>query len=140
MSDECVNVACVNVACGVLLNDKNEICMGLRPSNAVYEFPGGKQEAGETLEECLEREWREELCVDIVVGERIHDAVTVDGRAFHWHFFVGYIIDPENMRPQVHDHVAFFSIKSARALSLFDGDDAVLDAAEKWIHADRVIS
>ena len=35
-----------------------------------WEFPGGKREEGETIDECLVREIREELSLDIeVVGE-----------------------------------------------------------------------
>jgi A/G-specific adenine glycosylase len=37
----------------------------------LWEFPGGKQEPGETLSECLKRELSEELRIDVQVGERI---------------------------------------------------------------------
>jgi 8-oxo-dGTP diphosphatase len=37
----------------------------------VWEFPGGKQEKGESLSECLERELFEELGISVRVGSRI---------------------------------------------------------------------
>jgi len=57
------------VACGIMFNKENKILMGLRPSNKedanFWEFPGGKRENNETIEECLKREWKEELNLDI---------------------------------------------------------------------------
>ncbi len=40
-----------------------------------WEFPGGKREAGETLEACLKREMREELDVDVEVKDEVYATV-----------------------------------------------------------------
>lgn len=37
----------------------------------LWEFPGGKIEAGETVEQCIKREIKEELDIEIIVGDRL---------------------------------------------------------------------
>jgi A/G-specific adenine glycosylase len=54
-------------------NGRGERLIAQRPLDGLlgglWEFPGGKQEAGETLPETLRRELREELAIDVDVGD-----------------------------------------------------------------------
>ncbi len=61
----------VDVAVGVLINPQGEFLLTSRPEGKVYagywEFPGGKLEAGESVEAALRRELGEELGIEIGV-------------------------------------------------------------------------
>jgi 8-oxo-dGTP diphosphatase len=59
----------VDVAVGVLIRPNGEFLMTSRPPGKVYEgyweFPGGKLEAGESVEQALRRELQEEIGITI---------------------------------------------------------------------------
>jgi 8-oxo-dGTP diphosphatase len=59
----------VDVAVGVLIDAEGRFLLTSRPEGKVYagywEFPGGKLEAGETVEQALRRELHEEIGITI---------------------------------------------------------------------------
>jgi 8-oxo-dGTP diphosphatase len=64
----------VDVAVGVLLRPSGEFLLTSRPAGKVYEgyweFPGGKLENGESVEEALRRELQEEIGITIGAVQR----------------------------------------------------------------------
>ena len=69
------------VAVGILKRDgKILVCQRKRGSRyeLKWEFPGGKLEPGESVEDCLQRELREELSLSFVSIESIEIQ--------HWHY------------------------------------------------------
>ena len=64
----------IDVAAALVFRD-GKLLITQRPADAhlggLWEFPGGKREPDETFEECLVRELREELGIEVAVGELV---------------------------------------------------------------------
>lgn len=67
-----------DVAAGLIRDRAGRLLIAQRPLDGLlgglWEFPGGKREADESLTECLARELREELAIQVEVGELFHTA------------------------------------------------------------------
>lgn len=62
-----------NIAVGIIVNEGQQVLIAHRPEDAMlgglWEFPGGKQEDGESLKEAAARELKEELGVDVQINQ-----------------------------------------------------------------------
>ena len=63
------------IGVGVVLNGAGEVLIDQRLEEGLlgglWEFPGGKQEPGEAIEATVARELREELAIEVAVGEEL---------------------------------------------------------------------
>lgn len=63
-----IGVAVINNQQGKILIDRRKAGGEM---GGLWEFPGGKIEPGETIEECIKREIKEELGIEIKIGDRL---------------------------------------------------------------------
>lgn len=73
------------IGVGVIWNEQGQILIDKRPAKGLlgglWEFPGGKVEPDETIEACIKREIKEELGIEIEVGDHL---MTIDHAYTHF--------------------------------------------------------
>ena len=117
----------VNVVAAVICNGKEFFATqrGYGEFKDWWEFPGGKIEQGESPEEALKREIREELDVDIYILNKIA-TIEYDYPTFHLHMEC-FLCNLAEGRPQL--------LEAEQALWLTSEH---LDSV-KWLPADLVV-
>lgn len=125
----------VEVVGAVIVNDEGNILCALRSENmslgGMWEFPGGKIEPGETHQETLIREIREELGCEIsveeFVAECLHEYPTV-----RVHLYTYYAtVSSGAPSPQEHEKLEWIPVERLRDLNWAPAD---LPTVEKVIH------
>ena len=91
-----------------------------------WEFPGGKTESGESLEDALKREIREELGAEIEVGELL-DTVEWDYPNFHltMHCFVCSLLS-DTLQLNEHEADAWLSAESLHSVKWLPADEGLI--------------
>jgi 8-oxo-dGTP diphosphatase len=88
-----------------------------------WEFPGGKLESGETIEQCLRREMHEELAIEIDCIERIQTqaAYYEDGGMFNVSYcsISGFNGEPQN---NVFEQFRWVTLDELKHMDLLDGN------------------
>lgn len=123
----------INVTCAVIRNEDNEVLVVQRGEATdhpfKWEFPGGKLVEGETEEECILREIKEELSMEIVICGRLpvvkHDYGKKQIR------LIPFICDTLDDLPFLSEHLAFRWI-SPDELKSIDFSEADILVAEDY--------
>lgn len=81
----------VEVAAGLVFRSGRLLITQRLPGThleGLWEFPGGKRELGESYEECLRRELREELGIEVQPGELLKSiSHSYPGKTVHLRFY-----------------------------------------------------
>jgi len=99
----------IRVTCAIIRNDENEVLVVQRGKKTdhpfKWEFPGGKIKESEKDEECIIREIREELSMDIVICGKL-EAIEYDYGKKQI-ILIPFICDTLDELPLLSEHIAF---------------------------------
>lgn len=123
----------IEVVAGVI-KDGNKIFAtqrGYGDFKGGWEFPGGKMEPGETPQQALARELKEELTVDVNVGDFIC-TVDYDYPKFHltMHCFYCTVVGGE-LKLLEHEAAKWLEKENIRSVDWLPADIEVVEALEK---------
>ena len=99
---------------------------GYGDCKGMWEFPGGKMEPGESPQEALKREIKEELEAEITVGQLL-ETVEWDYPAFHltMHCFICSLIS-NDMRLNEHEAAAWLTKETLHTVKWLPADEGLI--------------
>jgi len=124
----------IDVTCAIIRNEDEEVLVVQRGENTdhpyKWEFPGGKVHEGETDEDCIIREIREELSMDIVIVSRLGSVEHDYG--FRQIRLIPFVCDTLDELPFLSEHAAFQWL-SPDALASVDFSEADIPVAGSYV-------
>ena len=126
-------MAHTSIAC-IAFDGKKVLIAHRNPTGQMgnrWEFPGGKMESGETSEQALVRELKEELAVDVLVGDFVC-TVEYDYPAFHLTMHCYLCTIAGGKAPELLEHEAsrWLSQAELRTVDWLPADLQVVEALE----------
>lgn len=99
-----------------------------------WEFPGGKVDPGETPEQAISREFREELGIEVIVSELLTSAQFINKKgpsnllAYRIHIPAGSTFELTE-----HTEMNWASLEEIQTLEFVDSDRLLLPFLETWV-------
>lgn len=131
----------MKVAAGLLCRE-GRILIGRRreglPYSGFWEFPGGKMEEGESPQDCVVREFFEELSVRVRAGELV---------ACHTHqypngpveiFLYAVHLLSGSFKPVDHDEISWAAENEIGTFKLLDGNFAVIPQISAYLKRQKL--
>jgi 8-oxo-dGTP diphosphatase len=122
----------IDVTAAILQNNIGDILIAKRKKGKAlegfWEFPGGKVEVNETPKECLIRELKEEMSINVLVEEYVGESIyEYEGKnCIRLLAFKGRIISGEiNLKD--HDQYKWVSIKELKEVKLAPADIPIIE-------------
>ena len=130
-----ISMKTIHVVAAIIIRDHKLFATqrGYGNFKDFWEFPGGKVEPGETPQDALKREIREELATEIEVGNYI-DTIEYDYPAFHLSMdcYVCSVISGK-LELLEHENAAWLSKETLRSVQWLPADISILDKVEKLL-------
>ena len=119
----------INVAAAIITKN-NKYFIAKRNKNkhlgGFYEFPGGKQDVNETLQQTVIREIKEELNIHVQVGNKLGEEHYKDDKInVHLHYFFCKIISG-NIILNEHEDSAWVSKEEFKNYNFAEGDSDII--------------
>jgi 8-oxo-dGTP diphosphatase len=131
----------ISVTCAIIRNEENEVLVvqrGIDTDHPLkWEFPGGKLAQGESEEECIIREVREELSMDIVICGRLPE-VEYDYEIKQIRL-IPFICDTLDELPFLSEHNAYKWLHSS-GLFTVDFSEADIFVAKSYILSKNILT
>lgn len=127
----------VNVAVAIIVNSEGKTLIAKRKQGKImggcWEFPGGKSEPGESFEFSVVRELKEEMDVDVSVGEMIAEVEYT----YEWGEVRLVAFQTDIVRGEIklldHDEIAWVSMDEMSEYGMTPADEPLIDKIKGWI-------
>ena len=125
----------IEVVAAIIIKDSQVLATqrGYGEFQGWWEFPGGKMETGESPQEALKREIREELDADVLVKELL-ETVEWDYPNFHltMHCFICNLLS-ESLHLNEHEAATWLNLENLRSVKWLPADEILLDKIAEYL-------